>query len=299
MSSSGITEVAKRILKRALYFAFPETADALNRRRHAFAGARREAREWQRRINDVLACPDNARLHRHPLAGTIRDGRQTMLNGLQVVADGYYGPIVTRMLELNRGSHEPQEELVFAEVLRQLPAGATMVELGAYWGFYSLWFTSRLPGGRAWLVEPEATNLEVGRRNFLINGLDAEFHLASVGAVSAAGEPEQICLDDFLAARGISQLDILHADIQGAELDMLRGARRSLSARTVRVIFISSHSEELHRDCVEFLRGCDYEVPVSVRPAQSYSFDGIIVAHAANALREPLPLPSLKKTDHG
>lgn len=294
MAQKRTLEATKRMLRRVLYAAFPETFEALNGYRQARIGARQEAQAWRLRIEDVLACPDNSRLPRHRHAGRVRGGLQTMFNGLQVVADGYYGTVVTKMLRLNKGSHEPQEELVFAEVLLQVPAGGTMVELGAYWGFYSLWFTNSISGGRTWLVEPELRHLQVGRQNFEVNGLRAEFHVAEVGAASAPGEPERISLDDFLSARGIEHLNILHADIQGAEVEMLRGAGKSLRSKAVDFVFISTHGEEIHRDCVDLLEEFDYEVPVSVRPAQSYSFDGLVVAHAKGVLRRTLPVPSLK-----
>jgi hypothetical protein len=39
---------------------------------------------------------------------------------------------------LNRGVHEPLEEFVFQEVLKRLPEACAMIELGAYWGHYSM-----------------------------------------------------------------------------------------------------------------------------------------------------------------
>ncbi len=32
------------------------------------------------------------------------------------------------------------EERLFGEVLEWMPSGAVMVELGAYWAYYSTWF---------------------------------------------------------------------------------------------------------------------------------------------------------------
>ena len=63
---------------------------------------------------------------------------QIMHNGLSVMADGYYGPEVTEIVSLQRGHHEPQEELAFYHVMKALPPKALMLELGAYWSYYSL-----------------------------------------------------------------------------------------------------------------------------------------------------------------
>ena len=74
-----------------------------------------------------------------------------------------------------------------------------MVECGAYWGFYSLWFARDVPGGIAGLIEPNAANLETGRRNF--RGTDlraAAFIESAVGQASAEGKPSAVSIDDFL-----------------------------------------------------------------------------------------------------
>src|SRR5262245_43352844 len=76
---------------------------------------------WAQRHLDVLGCPDNDHIPRVADAGAVRDGTQVMHNGIRVHVGSYYGSEVTRMLERNRGVHEPQEERVFGEVLRHLP----------------------------------------------------------------------------------------------------------------------------------------------------------------------------------
>src|SRR5262245_7532451 len=117
---------------------------------------------WDQRIADVVACPDNARLQRVPDAGRITDNYQVMHNGIKVVVEGYYVDGIARMLTANRGSHEPQEEVVFDDIVRSLPKGAVMVEAGAYWGFYSLWFCQVVEEARVYLIEPSEENLAVG-----------------------------------------------------------------------------------------------------------------------------------------
>ena len=110
---------------------------------------------WRRRIALVLACPDSDTIARVSNAGTIVGGYQIMHNGLQVLAGGYYGAPIREMLSRSRGVHEPQEERVFAEILRFVPEGGTMLELGAYWGFYSMWSARVVRGARCVMVEPD------------------------------------------------------------------------------------------------------------------------------------------------
>ena len=57
------------------------------------------------------------------------------------------------VLHRNRGVHEPGEERMFAEVIRRMPPGALMIELGSYWAFYSTWFGKAVPSARIFCVE--------------------------------------------------------------------------------------------------------------------------------------------------
>jgi Methyltransferase FkbM domain len=265
---------------------------------------RLERAHWRMRIENVLACPDRARLHAVSNAGAIVNGFQVMHNGIRVKADGYYGRDITRMLGLSGGCHEPQEELVFQAVLGKMTAGATIVECGAYWGYYSMWFCGSVHDARAYLVEPDAENLAVGRENFRENRMHAEFIHAYVGtAAGTAPDGTQVeCIDDLAASRALEVIDILHADIQGAELEMLRGAARTLAGQRARYVFLSTHSNELHASCEALLRGHGYRIVASVNLDDSYSCDGILVAASARADIDGLPVPSLKtkvRSDRG
>ncbi len=134
--------------------------------------------EWRWRIDDVLACPDNAYIPRVPEAGQLIDGFISMHNGIRVSALGYYGEGILNMLVENCGVHEPQEERAFGEILRHVPANSTMIELGAYWGFYSLWFSQAVAHPDCHLIEPSFANLLSGKTNFRKAGLQADFEQA-------------------------------------------------------------------------------------------------------------------------
>lgn len=240
-----------------------------------------QRRLWDERLKQVLACRDNAHLPRHAEAGRVKDGVMTMHNGLQVHAGSYYGWGSQRILEQNRGCHEPQEERAFAEVLRQVKSGSAMLELGAYWSFYSLWFAREINGARNWMVEPEAGNLEKGRANFLLNGKEGHFVQAYVGGDHCPGaKPPTISVDGLMAEHGINRLAVLHSDIQGFEGEMLEGARRSLGERRVDYVFISTHSNELHEECCEKLLQVGYGIWQEIDLDASFSHDGLIVAQS-------------------
>ena len=206
---------------------------------------------------------------------------QVMHNGVQVLADTYYGDFITHIVDGLKGHHEPQEEKVFYEILKTVGPGATMIELGAYWSYYSLWFQTAIKDGKSFMVEPATENLRIGRRNFELNGRTGTFIQALVGAQdSKTTDPETVSVDGLMKAHGLDRLDILHADTQGAEHKMLIGAERTISERRVRYVVISTHGYRMHARCLGFLRKHKYNVFVEHTPVESFSLDGLIAATA-------------------
>jgi Methyltransferase FkbM domain len=242
----------------------------------------RESISYAARAKLVNSCPDNARMQRVPDAGKVINGLQIMHNGIRVLDACYYGNGGKRILSENGGCHEPQEEVVFDAIVRSLPPGATMLELGAYWGFYSMWFAKDIPDARVFLVEPEASHLDIGKRHFELNGLHGDFTHAFIGAedgVDSSGTAIR-SVDSLTTEKNLTHLSVLHSDIQGFELDMLKGARQLIEQRRVDYLFVSTHSMELHYACADHLKTLGYSVIVSIDLEESYSFDGILVAHA-------------------
>src|ERR1700730_8745164 len=134
----------------------------------------------QRRIEMTVAVRDTDVIPKVPEAGEVieRDGVpvQVMHNGIVVHEGCYQGAWMTEIIRQLRGHHEPQEELAFHTVMERLASDTpepTMVELGSYWAYYSLWTKRAIPAAHLLLVEPDAANLEVGRRNLELNGVEA------------------------------------------------------------------------------------------------------------------------------
>jgi len=226
------------------------------------------------RFREVISDPVNLLIERVPSAGYV-DGDQVYLhNGLRVPVAGpeAYYTTFSQLLVINRGVHEPLEEFVFQEVLKRLPDEPSMLELGAYWGHYSMWFKKARPKAEAILVEPDPAKLKVGQDNFARNRLKGEFIEGLVGI----GKFE---VDAFFKDRKIKALDILHADIQGAELEMLTTAKGVLEKRRAHYLFIATHSQQLHSEVVDRLNEVGYRVEISSDfDFQTTSFDGFVFA---------------------
>ena len=232
---------------------------------------------WLERIRKVKVSSDNAKINTISNSGKLKDGKLIMHNGIVIDPLSYYGAPVMRMLMENNAIHEPQEEYVFQEVLKSIPENATMLELGCYWGFYSMWFSSKIKGAKNFLIDNH-DGIARAQSNFKMNGLKAEFMIGYIGKDNP-GSPITITnVDRICKEKGISFIDILHSDIQGFELEMLETASEMIMKRAIGFIFISTHSQELHYNCIDFLKQNGYLILCDADLEDSFSEDGLIVA---------------------
>jgi FkbM family methyltransferase len=266
----------------------------------------------QQRVELAVSCRDCDLLPRVDHAGETQgdgnDAIQIMHNGLRTYCGTHYGDYNVEVIRQLRGIHEPQEERVFYEVLKHIPAGGTILELGSFWAYYSMWFLKEVDQGRAVLIEPVPSALEAGKRNFALNGYQGTFVHAAVSDVCRSRaeielwkgfsvEAETVNVDSVLESQGIDFLDILHADIQGTEARMLRGASKALIEKRIGWVFISTHSEYIHQKCLQELRKHGYSIVAEHTLAESHSVDGLIVASAKHCgLKIPI---SKRKTSGG
>lgn len=233
---------------------------------------------WKQRIDLILESSDNNKIKHHPNAGKFNQKNQLIMhNGLVIDPLSYYGLPTLEALYKNKAVHEPQEEYAFQEVLKTIPESGTMVELGAYWAFYSMWFNTKVKNAKNYMIEPE--NLDSGIKNFQLNHMKGDFTKAYISELSKYSDNEipTVSVDDFVKDKNIEFIDILHSDIQGFELLMLKGAKNSITQKNVGYIFISTHSQELHYDCMDFLKSQKYQLLCSADLNESYSWDGLLV----------------------
>jgi FkbM family methyltransferase len=190
------------------------------------------------------------------------------------------------------GRYAPQET---ALVRARLSPGATFVDVGANWGYFTLLAAERVgPAGRVVALEPDPRLYAALRRNLERNGwLDrvaalpvaaadrpgtgtlagfdehgGNFGLSRLShSASGAGPAFAVAarpLDDLLDERGLDRVDLLKMDIQGGEALALAGLRRSLAAGRVRRLLLELHPAEIAEhgrsvaELVQELRGFGY-----------------------------------------
>jgi len=222
------------------------------------------------RFKDIISDPNNLYINRVENAGVIEGKTITLHNGIKVSAE-YYGNFI-EILKHNLGVHEPSEERAFQKVLSKLKKGSTMIELGSYWSMYSIWFMKTIEDSISYCIEPDARNMRVGIKNFELNGLKPNFIQGKISK-------NDFNPLNFFVKNNLENIDILHSDIQGYEIEMLEMIQPYLSEKKIKYLFISTHSNPLHYGCISFLKENDYKILCSCDfDNESFQYDGFILA---------------------
>jgi FkbM family methyltransferase len=146
-------------------------------------------------------------------------------------------------------------EILF--VKKYLQPGMTVLDIGAHHGLYTLLASKRVgANGKVVAFEPSPRERKQLRRNVLLNfsfnvhieplalgkeSSDADLHLVEGGedgcnslrppVVSSSTRPVRVKvapLDEFLQGARIPVVDFVKLDVEGAELDVLKGAEKLL-----------------------------------------------------------------------
>jgi hypothetical protein len=244
---------------------------------------------FEDRFVDIVSDPNNLFIKRVENAGEIIDDNVIMHNGILIKKNSYYGDF-SKILILNKGCHEPGEERMFQLILKKNSKNGTMIELGSYWAFYSIWFNKHIENAKNYCIEPDINNLEIGRENAKINNVNIDFTNAFIGH-------NHLNVHNFVLQKNIDYIDILHSDIQGYELEMLEGISNLLLNNKIGYLFISTHSNKLHYDCINFLENHKYKIIASADfDDETFCFDGIIVACQLSNPLEKISLGCRKHT---
>ena len=174
-----------------------------------------------------------------------------------------------------------------AMMLAELGAGKVFFDIGANVGYYTI-LASRAVGraGSVVAFEPVVRNLVFLQRHVDLNraanvkilpfALSEKNSIASfsLGNNSAMGHLVEsngasngknndlvyvptVSLDEIAAKLNLAP-DVMKIDVEGAEMDVFRGGRETL-AKAKPVIFLSTHSPQLRRECLDFLGEIGYK----------------------------------------
>jgi FkbM family methyltransferase len=154
-----------------------------------------------------------------------------------------------------RGVYEPELALALQQVVEP---GMTCFDCGANAGYFTL-LLSKLTGptGRVYAFEPVPVNVNHIRRHLELNAIKnvtlLEYALADTNGMvnfSGGGAQGQISVDGDISvscrtidSAGLPPPHVMKIDVEGAEVALVRGARRTLQAYRPRV-FMSLHIPE-------------------------------------------------------
>ena len=191
------------------------------------------------------------------------------------------------------GVYEYRKQLALRRALRQ---GSTMYDVGAHVGFHTLLASRTVgPAGHVCAFEPLPRNLHYLYQHLQMNGAtnvqvieaavaerpgeEAFFeHGSYMGGLGRGGglNVKTVAIDSLVEQGTIPAPEYIKIDVEGAEIRALQGMRKTL--QTYRpTIFLATHSAELHRQSLEFLRALGYAVSPLTGPDVSQTDE--LVAH--------------------
>ena len=132
-----------------------------------------------------------------------------------------------------------------------------------------------MSNAKNYLIEPDQRRMAVGQKNFLLNGKEGKFihgYAATKHNNDDAdfGGARPVYLDEFMKEEQIDRIAILHADIQGAEYEMLLSCKEAMESGKIDYFVISTHSQGLHDGCLRLLSQYGYAVIAEHSPDESF-----------------------------
>lgn len=218
------------------------------------------------------------------------------------------GPLKGRRWTVGAGTHgcwlgtyEYEKQHLFADTIE---SGSVVYDIGANVGFYTL-LASILVGPQGHVVsfEPAPRNLRWLKRHLRLNRIknvtlveaavsdcsgETFFeqettgfmgHLSTTGGKNAV-RVATISLDELLEQDRIPVPHYLKIDVEGAEVILLRGAKKLLAAHKP-TIFLATHGKQVHRECCDLLISAGYELK-SVNDQSPFETDEIIATFSSS-----------------
>lgn len=191
------------------------------------------------------------------------------------------------MLRSN-GKFEPLQS---KKIINSLNQGDVVLDIGANIGYYSI-LASKLVGkkGKVYAFEPDPQNIKLLYKNIKLNNCSNVIVIeAALGSkkgelrliqdLSNPGESKLseknmgnsvmvkvLTLDQFVNSEKIKKIDLIKVDVEGSELDVLKGSIKTLKLNKSLKLFIECNPQALktfNQDKIAltaYLRGMDFEL---------------------------------------
>lgn len=107
----------------------------------------------------------------------------------------------------------------------------------------------------------------------VLGGLGVKRYAAGMGRKS---EVDSVTLDTLVKRVG-QQIDVASMDVQGLEVDILKGGNSVLEHADVKTFIIGTHGKNIHQQCIRILADKNYVIEYD-EPDTPHQPDGIIIA---------------------
>jgi len=176
------------------------------------------------------------------------------------------------------GSYELKKVSLFIKTIKDKKL-KVIYDIGAHVGYYTL-ISSKCVGdkGIVYSFEPNPQNIFYLKKHIEINKINnvsiieravsnfigtVNFDITSntsTGKIADKGVPIQsITIDYFVFKNNNNPPEIMKIDIEGAELDALKGAKETIT-KFHPIIFLSLHSGDLYKECKRLLNNYSYKI---------------------------------------
>lgn len=176
------------------------------------------------------------------------------------------------------GTYEKEQQEIFE---KKIKSGDVVFDIGANVGFYSLIASKKIGvKGKVYAFEPAPRNLYYLKKHFEINNCHNAILVS--GAVSNKNDMvyfndgdhpatgflsndtgnllvPTFNLDELIENKKVLAPNLIKIDVEGAEFDVLRGAIKLLNQYHP-TIFLSTHNEKAHIECLSLLRSLNYKL---------------------------------------
>lgn len=175
------------------------------------------------------------------------------------------GPFKGQVMEIDFASQSQYylglwERETYRYIVPAFAGAEWLIDAGSQQGEYVISMLRKPHVRRVWAFDPDPASNAQLRRNLAANGLAGDPRL-SISETFMGAEASENCvaiddLDVDRTARGLIKIDV-----EGAELDVLKGGQSTLSSANA-VVLVETHSAELEIDCMQLLTAVGYDVTV-------------------------------------
>ena len=177
-------------------------------------------------------------------------------------------------------------EKIILELLRIDKDVFTMIELGSNQCYYSIMFKAMCKhfkkSSDVFLVEPNPAHLSRGMENFSMNNYNGYFNSLIIGEKESLKEDLDVSslpggseylfgckvmtihfrqfVKNNLNENCVDGVDILHMDVDFAEMSVLESGKELFADKFFKKVFISTHSVDLHNRTKNFMLGYGYNL---------------------------------------